>query len=456
MIKMSLETLADITGGALIGDDVVFSTVSTDTRQVSSDSLFIALLGKQFDAHQFAPKALAQGARSLLVQYPLPLAMSQVVVKDTRLALGQLAAWVRRQVPARVVALTGSSGKSTVKEMTAAILRQCGETLYTDGNLNNDIGVPLTLLRLTSMHRYAVVELGASQPGDIAYSVKLTRPEAVLINNIAPAHLAGFGSLAGVAKGKGEIFDGISEGGRAIINNQSHDLAQWQSALSDKSVWTFSLDPRENCDFVAKKIRVDSGASSFLMQTPEGDIAIRLPLFGQHNVANALAASALALSVGSSLSAIQSGLSSLRPIPGRLFPIRLKEGVTLLDDTYNANPDSLRAAINVLGHTSGYRILVVGDMAELGENSLEFHHSVGEVVRRMNIDKVLSFGVFSQSLSDASGVGEHFNNKDSLLERLVFLMSAQNQVTILIKGSRSAAMEQIVQALQEKEKCSFG
>ncbi len=234
MITFSLETLAAITGGELIGENVRISEVTTDTRKVTAGSLFIALSGERFDAHDFIDQAAGQGAAALLVSRPLSTDIPQVRVSDTRIALGQIAAWVRQHASARVVALTGSSGKTSVKEMTAAILRQCGETLYTAGNLNNDIGVPLTLLRLTPQHQYAVIELGANHQGEIAYTTALTSPEAALINNLAAAHLEGFGSLAGVAKAKGEIFAGLPEKGIAIVNLQSHDLSGWQPQLADK------------------------------------------------------------------------------------------------------------------------------------------------------------------------------------------------------------------------------
>ncbi|MGE9550969.1 UDP-N-acetylmuramoyl-tripeptide--D-alanyl-D-alanine ligase [Erwinia amylovora] len=453
MIALSLQTLAELTGGRLYGGDLTFAEVTTDTRQVSAGCLFIALKGERFDAHDFVGEAIAAGSAALLVSKHLPVAVPQVVVADTRIALGQLAGWVRQQSTARVVALTGSSGKTSVKEMTAAILRECGETLYTAGNLNNDIGVPLTLLRLTAEHQYAVIELGANHQGEIAYTTDITRPETALVNNLAAAHLEGFGSLAGVAKAKGEIFQGLPVKGTAILNADSNDWPHWQSMLHSKTVWRFSARPQADSDFSATDIRVTSSGTHFVMMTPAGSINIQLPLPGRHNVANALAAASLALSVDAPLSAIQKGLASLKSVPGRLFPVLLAEGKLLLDDSYNANVGSMTAAVQVLAEMPGYRVMVVGDMAELGDEAEECHREVGEAARQAGVDKVLSVGALSKTISDASGVGEHFNDKAAATARIRTLLSQQPVITVLVKGSRSAAMEQVVQSLQEKETC---
>lgn len=453
MIALSLKQLAAITHGSLTGDNLTVNTVTTDTRQISTGSLFIALQGERFDAHDFVNDAIAQGAVALLVSKHLPLATAQIVVKDTRLALGQLAGWVRQQSPARVLALTGSSGKTSVKEMAAAILGICGATLCTAGNLNNDIGVPLTLLRLTPEHRYAVIELGANHQGEIAYTTAMTRPETALVNNLAASHLEGFGSLAGVAKAKGEIFTGLSANDRAIINADSHDWLHWQPLLRHQRVWRFSLAPQSDSDFWVSNIQITLHGTLFTLHTPHGAINITLPLLGRHNIANALAAAALALSADAPLSAIQQGLATVKPVPGRLFPVAFNAAQLLLDDSYNANVGSMIAAVQVLADMPRYRVLVVGDMAELGDDSIECHRQVGIVVQQAQIDKVLSIGTLSKHISDASGVGEHFQQKTRLMERLSTLLAQHQQITILIKGSRRAAMEQVVQRLQEKGIC---
>ncbi|HCA3476025.1 TPA: UDP-N-acetylmuramoyl-tripeptide--D-alanyl-D-alanine ligase, partial [Salmonella enterica subsp. enterica serovar Pullorum] len=285
MISVTLSKIADVLGAEHRGADLTLDTVITDTRKVTPGCLFVALKGERFDAHDFADKAKANGAGALLVSCPLDIDLPQVIVKDTRQAFGQLAAWVRMQVPARVVALTGSSGKTSVKEMTAAILSQCGNTLYTAGNFNNDIGVPITLLRLNHDYDYAVIELGANHQGEIAWTVSLTRPEAALVNNLAAAHLEGFGSLAGVAKAKGEIYTGLPENGIAIMNADNNDWLNWQSIIGDRLVWRFSPNAA-NSDFTAANIHVTSHGTEFTLQTPMGSIDVLLPLPGRHNIAN--------------------------------------------------------------------------------------------------------------------------------------------------------------------------
>ncbi|MDX7991656.1 UDP-N-acetylmuramoyl-tripeptide--D-alanyl-D-alanine ligase [Xenorhabdus littoralis] len=460
MIPLTLQQLARLTDGTLYhvteqqAATIRIHTVETDSRKIVSGSLFIALKGENFDAHNFAADVVKLGAGALLVSRCLEVDCPQVVVENPRLAMGKLAAWVRQQSKARVVALTGSSGKTSVKEMTAAILRQRGNTLYTAGNFNNDIGVPLTLFRLTDEHQFAVIELGANHIGEIAYTTEMTCPESALINNLFSAHLEGFGSLAGVAKAKGEIFDGLAPNGTAIINLDSNDWDNWQHSISDQQVvWRFSASSTVGADFYATDVSEQPLATHFSLHTPIGNIELTLPLPGKHNIANALAASALAISVGASLENIRTGLSELKAVAGRLFPIRLAEGKVVLDDTYNANPGSMIAAANVLSQMSGHRVMVVGDMGELGEQAVECHREVGEALVSTNIDKVLSVGVLSTHISDASGRGQHFTNKTELVAALLSLLEQHEMISILIKGSRSAAMEEVVNSLKENFQC---
>ncbi|NIH12053.1 MAG: UDP-N-acetylmuramoyl-tripeptide--D-alanyl-D-alanine ligase [Serratia symbiotica] len=453
MIPVSLLVLAEILSAELIGADSQIIEVKTDTRKVTAGCLFVALKGERFDAHDFAVAAVAAGAGALLVSQRLALDAPQLVVADTRLALGQLAAWVRQQVPARVVSLTGSSGKTSVKEMTAAILSECGEVLYTAGNFNNDIGVPLTLLRLQPQHDFAVIELGANHIGEIAYTSALARPQAALINNLAAAHLEGFGSLAGVAQAKGEIFTGLPTDGVAIINADNNDWPHWQSMLGGKTVWCFSPQATAGVEFFASEVRGDGNGTQFQLHSPFGSAEIVLPLPGRHNVANALPAAALAMSVGASLKAVRQGLSQLQAVPGRMFPIVLAANKLLLDDSYNANVGSMTTAAQVLAEMPGYRVMVVGDMDELGAEAQECHRQVGEAARRAGIDKVISVGGLSRVLSVASGNGEHYQDKAAVIARVAELLAEHEVMTVLIKGSRRAAMEQVVCALQEKTPC---
>ncbi|MBC1186926.1 UDP-N-acetylmuramoyl-tripeptide--D-alanyl-D-alanine ligase [Kluyvera sichuanensis] len=452
MIGVTLGQLANVLNGELCGSDALIEDVTTDTRKLTPGCLFVALKGERFDAHDFAQTAKDGGAGALLVSRKLDIDLPQLVVSDTRLAFGELAAWVRQQVPARVVALTGSSGKTSVKEMTAAILGQCGNTLYTAGNLNNDIGVPMTLLRLTPEHQFAVIELGANHQGEIAWTVSLTRPEAALVNNLAAAHLEGFGSLAGVAKAKGEIFTGLPDSGIAILNADNNDWDNWQQVIGDRTVWRFSPNAAGS-DFSAADVRITSQGTEFTLHTPNGSTDVLLPLPGRHNIANALAATALATAVGADLNAVKAGLAQLKAVPGRLFPIHLTDSQLVLDDSYNANVGSMTAAVQVLSEMPGYRVLVVGDMAELGAESEACHIQVGEAAKAAGIDRVLSVGKLSQAISDASGAGEHLIDKASAIARLNMLINEHKSITILVKGSRSAAMEEVVRALQENGTC---
>lgn len=453
MIRVTLQQLATALNATLLGEDVAVETVCTDTRKLTPGCLFIALRDEKFDAHDYAHQAVRGGAAALLVSKHLPIDVPQLLVGDTRLALGELGAWMRRQSSARVVALTGSSGKTSVKEMTAAILRQCGDVLYTDGNFNNDIGVPLTLLRLTLDHRFAVIELGANHIGEIAYATNLVRPDSALVNNLAAAHLEGFGSLDGVARAKGEIFNGLPTKGIAVINADSNDLTRWHDVLRDKTVWQFSPQQGEYTDYYASDIRNEGGGSLFELHTPFGALEINVPLPGRHNVANALAAAALAMSVGAGLQQVKDGLAQLKAVPGRLFPIMLAAKKLLLDDSYNANVGSMTAAVHTLAEMPGYRVLVVGDMGELGEDAEACHQKVGEVARDAGIDTVLSIGTLSQAISLTSERGEHFSDRTALIARLQTLLSAHGTISILVKGSRSSAMEHVVHALQENAAC---
>jgi UDP-N-acetylmuramoyl-tripeptide--D-alanyl-D-alanine ligase len=450
MIRFTLSQLAAIAHGELQGSDVAIDEVTTDTRKVTAGCLFVALKGERFDAHDFAEQAKAAGAGALLVSRPLACDLPQVV-KDTRQAFGELAAWVRQQVPTRVVALTGSSGKTSVKEMTAAILSQCGNTLYTAGNLNNDIGVPMTLLRLTKEHQYAVIELGANHQGEIAWTVSLTRPEAALVNNLAAAHLEGFGSLAGVAKAKGEIYTGLPENGIAILNADNNDWLNWQAVIGDRKVWRFSPNAA-NSDFTATNVQITSHGTEFTLQTPTGNVDVLLPLPGRHNIANALAATSLAMAVGADLAAVKAGLAQLKAVPGRLFPIQLTESQLLLDDSYNANVGSMTAAVQVLSEMPGFRdwwSAIWPNLARKARPAIASRRS-GE---SGGLDRVLSVGALSADISRASGVGEHFNDKAAVVARLRELLAEHKIMTILVKGSRSAAMEEVVRALQETGTC---
>lgn len=457
MIALTLTQLAIITEGRLFNAGAVdaatlsLSEVSTDSRQIGENCLFIALKGERFDAHDFVDADIANSAAALLVDRELDVNCPQVVVADTRIAMGQLAAWVRQQSQAKVVGLTGSSGKTSVKEMTASILSQRGKTLYTAGNLNNDIGVPLTLFRLTQEYDYAVIEMGANHPNEIAYTTRIVKPQTALVNNLFAAHLAGFGSPEGVARAKGEIYQGLPEEGTAIVNLDSYST-EW-TFQPRQTVWTYSLTAQANADFYPSNIQIKQLTTNFILHTPVGKVAIALPLPGVHNIANVLASSALAISVGATLEDIRNGLATTKAVPGRLYPVQLNEHKVVLDDTYNANDGSMIAAINVLANMPGYRILVAGDMGELGDYAQDCHQRVGIAAKEAGLDKVLSVGTLSELISQSSECGEHFTFKKDLLTRLIPLVQQNEVVSILVKGSRSSAMEDVVDALKECFEC---
>lgn len=453
MIPFRLSVVKPELNAEQIGQDVVIHSVTTNSSRIGYKALFIALRGNKFNGHQFINQAISLNAIAILVNHRLPINIPQLIVNDTTLALGLLSRWIRKRVSTRIIAITGSSGKTSVKEMTSTILRQRGKVLSTYGNLNNEIGVPITLLRLKPEYEFAVVELGANHLGEIAWTTNLVQPETALINNISPAHLEGFGSISGVAKGKGEIFIGVPPEGRAVINIDSHDYSCWKISLRQKKIWRFALQKTNKADFFASNIQNHNQGVSFRLHSPNGVSAVNIPIHGLHNVSNALAASALAMSVGVDLDTIILGLSKLKLMPGRLFPFHLGPGQLLIDDSYNANIGSMNAAIQVLANMPGYRVMIVGDMAELGEKEIECHRLVGKTISLTRINKVLSIGSLGYFISKSSGFGEHFYNKTALISRVVQLLSKNKIITILVKASRSSKMEIIVRAIQEKSSC---
>ena len=455
---MSLAQIAQVTDGQLLNCPdaaLMVKNISTDTRTVSAGSLFLALQGERFDAHDFAAQAADKDAVAIVVSRLLPdVSLPQILVADTRIALGRIAAWVRNQLDLQIVAITGSCGKTTVKEMCAAILRQSAPVLATQGNLNNEIGVPQTLLRLTPDERYAVVELGANHPGEIAWTTSLVKPDVAVINNVAAAHLAGFGSLRGVAVAKTEIFSGLSETGTAIINADSEFYDWWREILSVRTL-SFGVE-NPKADFRAENIEQnEAGIASFMLICPLGRIAIQLPVPGLHNVSNALAAAAVTTSLGLSLEQVKSGLMTMVPVKGRFCVQKLSDSVTVIDDTYNASVQSVMAAIDTLSVMPGYRVLVFGDMGELGADAATLHRQIGEHAKAKKLDTVLTIGELSRNTAVAAS-GQHFVNKESLYQALQQLMQQQRPVTILAKGARSARMEDVVafvKSCEEKTAC---
>jgi UDP-N-acetylmuramoyl-tripeptide--D-alanyl-D-alanine ligase len=446
MIPLSLLDIAKALGASLQGADTTITAVSTDSRRVEPGCLFVALQGERFDGHEFCAQAVRDGAAALLVSEPLPLECPQLVVADTRYALGQLGALVRSLLKLKVIAITGSCGKTTVKEMCAAILNQAGPVLATQGNLNNEIGVPLTLLRLTPEHQFAVLELGANHPGEIAWTTSLVKPDVALINNVAAAHLEGFGSLQGVALAKSEIFNGLDDRGMAIVNADSEFYSHWRADL-EPNMLSFGLQNR-HADFLARDITTDaSGCCRFTLVTPLGEMDLALPIPGRHNISNALAAAAATQSLGMTLPVIQQGLQAMKPVKGRLC-IQHLPGITLIDDTYNASAESVLAAIDTLAAMPGYRVLVFGDMGELGLEAEAQHRRIGEHVRQMGLDGLYTVGTLS-ALTSAAADGQHFADKSTLFSALGALLQQHPDITLLAKGARSARMEEVIEFVKK-------
>ncbi|MDP4491212.1 UDP-N-acetylmuramoyl-tripeptide--D-alanyl-D-alanine ligase [Vibrio sp. AH4] len=451
MIRVMLSQLCSVLNARLIGADRAISAVSTDSRQIPAEALFVALVGERFDAHDFASQAVIGGAVALLVERELDADCSQLVVADTKQALGQLGAWVHAQCQTPTVAITGSCGKTTVKEMVASILSQKGQVLYTQGNFNNDIGVPLTLLRSTAEDDYAVIELGANHIGEIAYTTALVKPDVALVNNVAAAHLEGFGSIDGVKRAKGEIYQGLREGAVAIVNLDSHGGEHWRAVLADKTVKTFSATDH-NADFYPRDVRLNPlGVASFTLVTPIGEVDVELGIIGQHNVANALAAAALSLEMGASLAEIGQGLAHLSKVKGRVDLTHLRDDITLIDDSYNASVPAMKAAVDLLGSFSAVRWLILGNMAELGDESLALHQQVGEHAAPFSFEFVLTYGKDAKVISDLCQ-GHHFATHQDMMtfiEQHIEQQQGRAQV-LLVKGANSAGMSKIAAALKEK------
>ncbi len=438
---MRLAEAADAIGARHEGADVPLQGVCTDTRRLRPGQLFVALQGPNFDGHDFVPAALEAGAAACLVSRPL--ASPGIVVEDTRRALGELARAWRRRFALPVVAVTGSNGKTTVKEMLAAILASQGETLATRGNLNNDIGVPLTLFELDAGHRAAVIEMGANHPGEIAWLVSLARPEVALVTNAGPAHLEGFGSIEGVARAKGEIFAGLPEHGTAVINADDDYAPLWRELAGARRILTFGL--RNKAD-VSAEWQATRRGSRLRVRTPAGDFETELPLPGEHNVMNALAATAAALAAGVAPPAIGAALATVRGAPGRLQIKAGPAGSTLLDDTYNANPASLAAALRVLRGFPGRHLLALGDMGELGPEAEALHAAAGRLAREAGVACLVAVGPMAAAAAGAFGSGARIcASREEAVAVLREML--QREDVLLVKGSRASRMDEVVAAL---------
>ncbi|MFF7062203.1 UDP-N-acetylmuramoyl-tripeptide--D-alanyl-D-alanine ligase [Pseudomonas sp. NPDC008258] len=447
MLKpLSLSQLTTALSGQQIGGDATFTGVSIDSRSVGAGQLFVALAGPRFDGHDYLADVKAKGAVAALVERAVAgVDLPQLLVKDCRVALGQLGALNRAAFDKPVVAITGSSGKTTVKEMLASILRTRGLVHATRGNLNNDLGAPLTLLEIAPEHSAAVIELGASRIGEIRYTVGLTQPQVVIINNAGTAHVGEFGGPEKIVEAKGEILEGLGEGGIAILNLDDKAFPIWKARAGAHHVISFARS-NPQADLCATDIGRDArGCPSFKLHGAGETVGVQLNVLGEHNVSNALAAAAAAHAVGLSLSGIAAGLAAVQPVKGRTVAQIAPNGVRVIDDSYNANPTSMCAAIDILAGFSGRTVLVLGDIGELGQWAEEGHRQVGDYARG-KVDALYAVGSNMTHAVRAFGAnGRHFATQAELIDAVS--AESASDTTILIKGSRSAAMENVVAAL---------
>lgn len=444
----SLAALAELTGGRLVGGDCSFGQVSSDSRTLEPGSLFVALRGESFDGHDFVAAAAQRGAVGALVDHELPVALPQVVVSESLVALATFGSLWRRQFAVPIVGVTGSNGKTTTKELTGAILAVRGPCLVTRGNLNNHIGVPLTLCKLQPQHMSAVIEMGANHAGEIAHLCSLAQPSVGLVTNAGAAHLEGFGGLDGVARAKGELFESLGPASTAVINADDAYADFWHSRTAAGRILTFGLEHTADFSARACDAGVDAGGfmTRFDLVTPDGEARVTLRLAGRHNILNALAAAAAAWGAGAGLADITLGLERMRAVAGRLDLRPAVGGAFLIDDSYNANPDSLKAGIDALSSVAGSHWLVLGDMAELGPESEAMHAEIGCYARDAGVERLLAVGPRSRVAVEAFGSGATWYADAGKLANAV-RAELRPGVTVLIKGSRVNRLERVAEAL---------
>ena len=450
---MSLQqALQWLPSARLVGNsELRFARVHTDTRSLRPGDLFVALQGERFDAHDFLAQAYQQGAVAALAQRGLTNELPGLLVADSRQALGQLAAGWRSQFKLPLIAVTGSNGKTTVTQMIAAILRAWkGDAAFaTEGNFNNDIGVPLTLLRLRASHQVGVVELGMNHPGEIANLAQLSRPTVALVNNAQREHLEFMATVEAVAQENGAVLAALPQSGVAVFPADERYTPIWRAAAGTRTQLSFAAAGAADVTGDAQWL---GGAWQVRANTPQGSLDFSLQIAGRHNVKNALAATACALAVGVPLAAIAAGLSAFTPVQGRSRALQLERAgrlITLIDDSYNANPDSVRAAIDVLAELPGPRLLVLGDMGEVGDSGAALHAEVGDYARQRGIERLLCLGELAVHSVAAFPGAQHCASMDELLAATLELLTGQ--ASVLVKGSRFMKMERLVQALTNKD-----
>jgi UDP-N-acetylmuramoyl-tripeptide--D-alanyl-D-alanine ligase len=426
------------------GPDVKFSSISTDTRTLQPGALFIAIAGENFDGHDYIAEAIAKGATAIIASKEITASVPVIQVSNTLWAYGQIAALYRSKFKIPMVGITGSCGKTSVKSMIANILKQSANVLSPEGSFNNEIGLPKTLLDLSPEHQYAVLEMGARQAGDIKYLMELVNPSITVINNVAPVHLETFGSLDGVAAAKAEIYEFLQPHGTAVINIDEVYAPFWLSKLKTQNIITFGLE--RAADITCAYIVEEHHRIRFELVTDIGMIEIILPLLGLHNVKNALAAAAVARALDVSLVDIKRGLEEMQPVKWRMEIKNGTKGAKIIDDCYNANPVAMKYAIDVLAKQTGKKILVVGDMLELGTHAVERHEDLGVQAKDAGIDFLLAFGDLAQHAVKKFGINaKFFKDKTKLIDELSTMLDADT--VVLIKGSRGMRLNEVVSAI---------
>lgn len=446
MISMSVSEAAEVLDAKYSGSNAVFLGCSTDTRTIKKNELFIALSGEFFDGHNYVQQAKEGGACAVLTEQEDDISMPAIVVKNTRSAMAELAGHWRANFSIPLIAITGSNGKTSVRKMLACILRYQSVVLETYDNLNNDVGLPLTLFRLANTHQYGVVELGANHLGEIAQLTQITQPTMAVLTQCAPAHLEGFGSLENIACAKSEIFAGLSDQGTAVINGDDPFANFWLEKSQHAQQITFGMQADNHVH--ATNIQVTTDKSFFQVVSPMGNVDLVLPLPGKHNVMNALAAVACAIDLNISLEVIKQALAAIKSNPGRLHIYTGVKGCRIIDDTYNANPASLAVALDTLSQFSGEHWLVLGDMAELGEEAQALHAQAGEISKQSQVERLYGLGDLTKFSVEAFGAGGVHVEDISQLAMLL-IDALDSDVTILIKGSRGMHMERLLGMLEE-------
>jgi UDP-N-acetylmuramoyl-tripeptide--D-alanyl-D-alanine ligase len=447
-MQITLDQIKKIVGGKYQGDTTLLKKkikrISINSHDIHKDDLFIGIKGEKFDGDQFASEAIQKGAFTAIVASKQEALKNKIIVKNGREALGKIAQYWKAQTKIPLVAITGSNGKTTTKEMVASIvsthLKSKKKLLVSQGNYNNDIGLPLSLLNIEKTQKCAVVEMGMNHKGEISYLSKIARPDIAIITNIAEAHIEFFGSKKGIAKAKSEIFEGLKKTGIAIINRDDEFYSLMKNAVRTKKIISFGLDKKADV-YLYKTLK-----NIFYIRTPKGQIDITLKLQGEHNLKNALAAIAASIALKLPLKTIKKGIDAIKPVQGRLEVKKGLNGAILIDDTYNANPESMRAAIDVLTNQEGHKILVIGDMGELGKKARQYHASIGTYINKKKISDVLGIGPLTKNTIDkCNGNAKWFSNKKELIRYLK--SKIRKDSSVLVKGSRFMKMEEVVKAL---------